>query len=623
MHEEQILVGITAILGVSMAARWLAWRLNAPSILLLLVCGLVAGPGTGLLDPDAIFGDVLFPFVSIFVGIILFEGGLSLDMRELREVGGLVRNLVTVGAAVTWAIASFGAWLILGLPFEPAVLMGAIFVVTGPTVVIPLLRHVRPTGRIRVAIKWEGILNDPVGAILAVLVYEAIAAGGLSGFARTGGGDLLATIAAGTVVGLVGAALIVIMLRFHWVPDLLDNLFSLSVVVGAFTVSNEWRAESGLLATTIMGVALANQRFAQVKQIVEFKEHLRVLMISTLFIVLAARLKADSIEEVLWPSLGYLALLLFIARPLAVWFSSIGSKLSAQEKIFLSWMAPRGIVAAAVSSIFAERLVELGVEGAEQMVPISFIVIIGTVTIYSLTAFPLARRLKLAEPSPQGVLFVGAHSWAREVAKALKKLGFEVSMADSQWSHVTAARQEGLTAYYGSILSQRVLDEVNLYGIGRLLAVTSNDEANSLASIHFAAVFERKEVYQLVNERGEGSRSAIAPMHLQGRGLFGPQATFEKLWQMFQAGATVKTTPISEKFTYADFRECYGEEALPLFIVTKAKRLTVVTAQDPAKPRPGQMLVAMVPKEATAPKEEAEQREQAARKKEEITSSDV
>ena len=597
--EERYLVGLTAILVLGVAARWLAWRLHLPAILLLLVCGIVAGPVTGFLQPDELFGNFLNPFVSLSVALILFEGGLSLNLRELKEIGGVVRNLITIGAVVTWAIGSVSAWAIFGLDYRLALLLGAVFVVTGPTVVIPLLRYVRPTPRIRNAIKWEGILNDPVGAILAVLVFEAILAigGGSAAGPQEGAVQFLYSVLTGTAVGAAFAVITVVLLYFHWIPDFLDTGFTLGVVVGAFTLSNHFQAESGLLATTVMGIVLANQRFTPVRHIVEFKEHLRILIISTLFIVLSARLQADDIYAVWKPALAFLAVLLFIARPASVWVSCLGSKLTTNERRFLMWMAPRGIVAAAISSVFSERLAEEGIAGADMLAPITFMVIIGTVTIYGLTALPLANRLGLAEPSPQGFLFVGAHSWARRIALELKKAGFHVALADSRWEHVADARLEGLSAYYGAMLSEGVLDEINLYGIGRLAAVTSNDEANALAALHFHDDFGRSNVYQLPPERSESGRRGVAPEHLQGRYLFHPDLTYAKLGRVFDAGAVIKTTPITEKFNYARFKEVYGNDTIPLFLFSKGK-LTVVAAAQPVTPKPGQTLISIVPGDA-------------------------
>ena len=592
---EHLLIGLTLILVLGIAARWIAWRLHLPSILLLLLSGILIGPVSGFLHPDEVFGDLLLPLVSLSVAVILFEGGLSLSLADLREIGSIVRNLVTMGVLVTWVITTAAAYFILGFAFSLALLLGAILVVTGPTVVIPLLRHVRPKRQIGNIVKWEGILNDPVGALLAVLVYEAILAGGFHGGPRAIVEQFFTSVAVGCAVGFVGAALMVVLLRYYWIPDFLHNGFSPMMVVGVFTVSNIWEAESGLLAVTVMGIALANQKFCAVKHIVEFKENLRVLMISSVFIILSARLDFSALADVSLRGLAFLAVLMLVARPAAVSISTMGSGLSSEEKKFLAWMAPRGIVAAAISSIFSARLIEAGVAQAEELLPVTFLVIIGTVTVYGLGAFPVARRLGVAQPDPQGALIVGAHSWARAIGQALRREGIRVVLVDSNRPHVAAANLAGLSARYGAILSEKVLDEIELYGINRLLAVTSNDDANSLAALHFAEIFGRAEVYQLSPGNSDSAgRKSTSPEHLAGRFLFGDAVTHEHLSQMFEAGASVKTTRITEKFDYAAFREMYGDSAVPMFIKSEGGELSVVTAESSARPRAGQTLFSLV-----------------------------
>ncbi len=450
-------------------------------------------------------------------------------------------------------------------------------------------------------IRWEGILNDPVGALLAVVVYELILAGGQP---EGAGGQFLASIGVGILTGVVGAAILILLFRHYLLPDYLQNPFSLSLVVATFTVSNQFQAESGLLATTIMGVVLANQKFVIVRHIVEFKENLRVLVISTLFILLAARLQPSDLQQIDWRAWAFLATLIFLVRPAAIWLSSIGSKLTEPERDFLSWMAPRGIVAAAVTSVFAERLAEAGVAGADRLVPIVFLVIFGTVSLYGLTAFPIAKRLGLAEPEPQGVLIVGAHSWAREMAEILNSEGFQVALADSNWSEVARANLKGLTVYYGGILSEHVLERVNLYGIGRLLAMTSNEEANSLASLHFASIFGRKEVYQLrpYSPGKEASRKQVSPIHLSGRFLFGAQVTYEFLSQRFRQGAKLTRSRLTERFDWNAWNEKYGDDALLLFLIRtgkdKRKKLYVATADRKLKPRAGDVVIGLVMEES-------------------------
>ncbi len=596
---EHSVVGLALVIILGVSAQWLAWKIHLPSIVLLLLAGLVAGPVTGWLDPDALFGNLLQPVVSLSVAVILFEGGLGLEIEELREIGASLRNLVTIGVAVTWAATAALAYFLLGLDLQLAVLLGAILVVTGPTVVLPLLRHVRPKGDVGSLAKWEGILNDPVGAILAVLVFEAILLGGETAHTKTAVSAFFETLGVGTGVGLLGAGIAIVALKRYWIPDFLQNPVSLMLVVAVFLVSNEMRSEAGLLGVTVMGIALANQRWYPVRHIIEFKENLRVLIISSLFILLAARIRAEDLAQLDWRHAVFVAALIVIVRPLAVWISSLGTKLDREQRLFMAWMAPRGIVAAAVSSIFASELVRHGYEQGQVLVPITFLVIIGTSAVYGSTAFLVARRLGLAEPKPQGALIVGAHSWAREIAAALQQEKLQVALADSNWENVSAAHMENLPAYYGAILSEYIHDEVELYGIGYLLALTSNDEANSLAAVHFAATFGRDHVFQLPPPTtvDRKKRTWLAPQYLSGRSLFSPQATYQSLSEKFSAGWTIKKTNLTEKFTYDNLLARYGGEVMPLFATTAAGDLRVITADSKPKPRAGEKLISVVGRE--------------------------
>ncbi len=598
---EQILIGIAGIVILGVGAQWLAWRLRVPSILLLLVFGFVAGPVTGFLDPDALLGELLVPIVSISVAIILFEGGLSLRFSEIRKVSSVVRNLTTVGILITWAIGAAAARFFLELDLPLAVLLGAIAALTGPTVIIPLLRHVRPTSSLGSILKWEGILNDPIGAMLAVLVFQAILAGGLreaTALALTG---FFKTVSVGVLVGAAGAGLIVLLLRRYWIPDFLHNAVSLMMVVGAFTFSNSLQSESGLLAVTVMGVALANQKVVTVGHILEFKENLRVLLISCLFILLAARLKASYVIQVGTGIVAFLGVLMVVARPLVVAVSTLGSSLKLREKAFLSWVAPRGIVAAAVASVFALRLAEAGYPEAERLVPLTFMVITGTVAVYGLTASPLAKWLKVAS-SPQGVLIVGAHAWARDIATTLKAEDYGVMLVDTNWTNISAARMAGLPAFYGSALSEDLSRGTELEGIGRLLALTPNDEVNSLAALQFGKLFGRSEVYQLPTADKEEDQREATSEHLHGRRLFGDQATYAHLTTQFTSGAVIKKIKLSDEFGPEAFQARYGETATNMFLITEAGELVVLAADSAVEPRAGQTLISLVrPTEETSP----------------------
>jgi NhaP-type Na+/H+ or K+/H+ antiporter len=591
--SQQILIAIASIVSLGIAAEWLAWRIRLPSILVLLLFGFLAGPLSGFLNPDEVLGGMLFPVVSISVAVILFEGGASLRLQDLRRIGGTVRNLVTLGALLSWLLGAAAAYIILDAGVAAALLLGAILVVTGPTVIIPLLRHVRPIHQVGTALKWEGILIDPIGAVLAVLVFEAVITGEFEAATAVAALGLVKTVAVGTVAAAIGVGVLVLFIDRQWVPDFLQSPLALMIVVTAFAASNVAQPESGLLTATLMGVAVANQKRVDVKHIIEFKENLRVLMISSLFIILAARLSIDDLGQIGVREIGFLAALILIVRPLAVAISTAGSEFKWRERILMSWIAPRGIVAAAVASIFALELAEAGYAGADRLVSITFLVIIGTVTIYGLTAAPVARLLGVAQPDPQGVLIVGAHPWARAVAAELRDEGVAVRLADTNYSNIAQARMEGLPVYYGSALTEVALDSIELGGIGRLLAMTSNDEVNSLTALHFSGVFGSGSVYQLPSEQVAKSSDKVVPRHLRGQFLFDATATYWALTARFDAGADVKTTNLTETFDYQTFKQRYPD-AIPLFLIGERGRLTVFTTVGPTEPAPGQRLVAIV-----------------------------
>jgi NhaP-type Na+/H+ or K+/H+ antiporter len=598
--RETLLIGLAGILILGVGAQWLAWRLRIPSILLLLLFGFIAGPVTGFLEPDQLLGLVLFPIVSLAVALILFEGGLTLRWSELPQIGPVLFRLISIGALITWVVATLAARFVVGLDWNLAILLGAILIVTGPTVVGPLLRQVKPRGRTGAILKWEGILIDPIGAVLTVLVFEIIRQGEFSRAPGLIAAGVLLTILIGVGLGLLGAAIMVGLLRQYWVPDYLQNAVSLMLVVALFAASNALVPESGLLTVIIMGLALANQRLVSVRHIIEFKESLQSLLLGFLFIVLAARLEINTFLSVGWPGLIFLAILIVIGRPLGAYLSSFRSGLNRSEQLFIAAMAPRGIVAAAISSIFAFELEEAGVVGAEQLVPLTFLVIVGTVTFYGLTAGPLARALGLSEENPQGVLIAGADRMGREMAAAIQEQGFRVVLLDNNWRNIRAGQTAGLETHYGSAISEDVIEELDLGGIGRLLALTANDEVNSLATLLFPEVFGRAEVYQLpikaeVANNDQESVNNRTARHLRGRILFGSNVTYDFINERLANGGAIKATSLTDDFEYEDYQAQYHGQAIPLFGVTDKKRLIIYTTDNQPVPRPGMMLISLVP----------------------------
>ena len=586
-------LAIAAFVSLGAGAQWVAWRINLPAILPLLITGFVVGPLLGWLDPTALFGqELLFPSVSLAVGLILFEGGLTLSLPEVRETRGVVIRMVTVGALVTWLGAAFAAGALLGLPSQLAFLFGALVIVTGPTVIGPLLRIVRPDTKIGNILKWEGILVDVIGAMVAVLVYEFLV---IENREVALGQTLLLFlrfIAMGAAVGVSMGALLALVLRRRWLPDYLVNVVALGFVFGAFAVANALAPEAGLLATVLMGMIVANMGVPNIHDILSFKEDLTVLFVSLLFVVLASNIDMASFRAVLtFPSLLLLLALIVIIRPLSVFASTIGSSLTLKEKLYLGWISPRGIVAAAVSSLFGTRLVASGYAGAEVIAPLVFLVIVGTVLLASLTAKPVAGLLGLAEPDPQGFLILGAHPFARRIAAFLKEEGVTVMLADNNWANVASARVEGLPAYYGSPLAPNAEDEIRLSGIGRLLALTSNEEANALAALKYARQFGSQNVFQLAGGRNRRDRKNGATAE-RGRHAFARPVRYDELERQFTEGAVLKKTALTSDIGLAAYMERHGERHLPMFALQNDD--VRVLTEEGAVLDPGATIVSLV-----------------------------
>jgi len=586
-HNEMLIVA--GIIAAGIACQWLAWRIRVPAIIPLLAAGFLAGPVFGWLDPQEEFGNLFYPVISMAVAVILFEGALTLTWREVRSVASTVRNLLTVGSAVTWFGGALAAHYITGMPWTLSLLFGALIIVTGPTVIAPLLRNVRPTERISSVLKWEGILIDPIGASIAVLVLGFIVAGAEASF----GSSVLAFLriaGVGLSLGLAGGYAVYLLLHHYLVPDFLRDIVTLAVVLGVFAVSSALAAESGLLAVTVMGVLLANTDLRKLREILYFKEKLSVLLISSLFILLAANVTMGDLALLDWRSLVVLGVVILVLRPLGIFLSAWGSNLSRSERLFLSWVAPRGIVAAAVSSLFAYELVQLGIAEASILAPMTFLIIVGTVLIQGGTAKWVARALGVSEADPQGIMLMGANRLAQELGLTLQQAGIEVRLIDSNQSNVTGARLRGLKASQGNVLSDYLETTIDLAGIGRLLALTNNDEANALACKQFEDEFGSSEVYQLPPHFPE--RNNGAPNRFQlGRLLFEREATYPRLLELLDQGAVIKATALTEQFTWRQFQDEYaGSEGIALMAI-QGKQLVIATTDRPLQPQPGWVVV--------------------------------
>lgn len=570
---------IPALVVGAVSASWLADRLRIPSILTLLTVGVLAGPIFGVFDPSAMFGELLTPIVSVAVAVILFEGGLSLRVSEIEGSQRIIWSLVSVGALVTWVVGAVAAWSFTDLGPASAVLLGSILVVSGPTVVGPILQTVRPTRRIGSILKWESIFIDPVGAMLAVITFNVITAG------QSGPGTagvifaVLQFVAVGVVSGTLAALAAVFVLRRHWVPEHLVSIFGLASALAAYMAAELVFHESGLLATTVVGLILSNHSRVSTESLVSFSEVLRVLLIGVLFIVLSARLTREQLTAVGWGTLGLIAALVLVARPLAVWLSTLRSDLDLPKRVLLAGVAPRGIVAASIASVFGLELEAADFPGAELITPVAFAVIVATVLVYGLGAGPLARRLGEASKSQEGVLVLGAGPVERAIATTLHDAGLDVVVATVNRSDEHRARMAGLQTFYGNVLDEDVDLRLELSGIGRLFALTPNDEVNTLAARRFKDLFGRAETYQLSPSESSDGADTSGVTDLGGRPIFREDATYELLRTLLGRHA-IHMTALTSEFGFDAFREEHGDDALLLFAL-RDRRLLIAAVDLP------------------------------------------
>ncbi|MES2403671.1 MAG: sodium:proton antiporter [Pseudomonadota bacterium] len=585
-------VVLTLLLVVGFLAQWLAWRMRLPAILFLLLIGIVIGPATGWFDPDRQLGAFLFPTVSLAVALILFEGSMTLRFSELRGIGTAVHGMVTYGAVLALLLLAGAAHWIAGLHWSIALLFGALTCVTGPTVITPMLRTLRPNARIASALRWEGIVLDPLGALFAVLVFEAIVTHQQGHSLAVFG----ATVGVGAGVGLaVGLALGFLLYR-QMIPEYLQAYGTLIAVLGAFTLSNKLAHESGLLAVTIMGITLGNLRHIHIQDIMDFKEHLSTLLVSMLFVVLAARLHWPLPPGMLMAGILVFVVAQFFIRPVSIAVATFRSSLTWPERALLAYVSPRGVVAASVSSLFALRLGDLGVPGADALVPLVFTLIIGTVVLQSASARPLARWLKVADPDPDGVLIFGSDEVARGIATALAEQKFQVLLADDDWDGISKARMDGLPVFFGNPTSQHAATHLDLTGIGRLLAMSGRRELNSLACMQYRQEFGRERVYRLrVLAPQDASARASFAGSLRAKALFGSDMTHTRFAELLEAGWRIKSNALTEAFGWPAFLAQHGADAVLLFGIEPNGHLRVANTHRKTEPRAGWSVIALVP----------------------------
>ncbi len=597
MTHDTAMITIAVALAVCVFCQWAAWRIKLPAILFLLAAGFLGGPVLHLLDPEVLMGELFFPFVQLSVAIILFEGSMTLKFREILGLQSVVRNMLTFGLLITWLISTLAARILVGVSWEIAFLFGSLTVVTGPTVISPLLRTVRPTPAIANILRWEGIVIDPIGAALAVLVYEFIIAETLQ---QAWGATFITFAEIVLIGGCIGAGtgyLFGLILRNRLVPEFLQNVATLSLIFVSFVLANSLQHESGLVAVTVLGMWLGNMRGVLLEDIIHFKETLSLLLLSLLFLMLTARLDIAAILELGWAGLLVFLIIQFVGRPLSVLASVYKSKLSTPEKVFLAWIAPRGIVAAAISSLFAIRLDAAGFIDARFLVPLTFAIIVGTVVLQSLTALPLARFLKVAEPEPQGFLIIGAHRLGRAVAEALQKNEVPVLLADTNWERVEDAQEDGLEVYHGSPISEHADRHMNLDGIGRMIALTPHRGANVAAAMHYRAELGRNNVFVIHTTSGDNlKKSKERPAKRNARLFLEDTMSYGNLDSMIKNGGTIETVTLEEDSSYENIAGTFTEKgAVILFFIDEDKNIYLNNEDKRVEPEAGWSMIVLFP----------------------------
>lgn len=589
---------VIALIGVAgVGAQWLAWRTNLPGIALMLVAGILVGPVFGLVNPAEDFGPLLDPMVSIAVALILFEGGLKLNFRELRRTEGAVYRLVIIGVPVAWALTAFACHYIGGLTWVVSVLFGGILVVTGPTVVLPLIRQITLHPRPRAILKWEAIVNDPVGILLAVVTYEYLRQGGGSTPVADAVMGVAASATVATFAGLAGAFAIGWLFPRGKVPEYLKAPVLLVAVVAIFVFSNFIKNETGLLAVTVMGIALANMRLRGFHDVEPFKANISILAVSGVFVILSASLNMDVVRQFEWQFLGLIAALIFLIRPASILLSLAFSPIPWRERLFVGWIAPRGIVAVAISGVFALRLENLGYSDGSALVALSFAIAAGTIVAHGFSARWVAQWLGVSG-SKRDVLIVGATDWSKSLAEQLRALDVPVRLVDARWDQLKTARQAGMPTYHGEVLAKPTEDHLDFDQVQAIAATSDNEAYNTLICNAMAPIVGRDAVYQLGTTDDDDPRAI--PDTMRGFSLFGSGLGVQELAEREAAGWKFRQTKISEQFRFSDLRRTMRQDAELLLLVRPSGIVRFFNHASRPRARAGDVIVSYGPPDKEA-----------------------
>ncbi|MGB5983513.1 MAG: sodium:proton antiporter [Nonlabens sp.] len=577
---------LAGIIILGILAQWMAWRFKIPAILPLIIIGLLVGPiatlytegNVKLIQPiwdnkKGLFpGESLYYFVSLAISIILFEGGLTLKRKEILNTGSVIGKLISVGVLITFIGAGIATHYLFGFEWKIALLFSALIIVTGPTVITPILRNIPLKKDVSSILKWEGILIDPIGALFAVLVFEFISAGAGSEFTLTALEEFGKIVLFGFTFGFSFAHALAFSIKKKLIPHYLLNVFTLAAVLGVFVLSETFAHESGLLSVVVMGMVLGNINLPNLKELLYFKESLSVLLISILFILLAANINMEDLYLIYrWETAVLFAIVAFLLRPMSVFASSINSNLKLNEKFFISWVGPRGIVAAGIASLFGSKLVSQfeavgnfeAANEARYITPLVFMIVLGTVLLNATTARLFAKLVGVFLKKSNGIMIVGASKFSRLIGKYLQENGRSVVLVDSNANNVRLAKDEGMEAVVADVYSDALSDDIEFSNIGYLLALTGNSQINEFAIDRLGQQYGEHGSYRLVH-----TTEVNNPNQNPVQGLFSSTDDYVNMMEVARHHGKIHETEIKSQEHYEALIEITktDNDIIPLFV---------------------------------------------------------
>ncbi|MDN3664981.1 cation:proton antiporter [Algibacter miyuki] len=587
------MIELAGIIILGILAQWVAWKFKIPAILPLILIGLLVGPiaaeflsedGSKWIEPiwngtKGLFpGESLFYFVSLAISVILFEGGLTLKFSEIKNVGPVITKLITIGSAITFFGAALAAHYVFLLSWQISYLFSALIIVTGPTVITPILRNIPMKKDVSAVLKWEGILIDPIGALVAVLVFEFISVDAGGEFTKTALIEFGKIVLFGFTFGFTFAHAMNFIINRKLVPHYLLNVFALAAVLGVFVLSDTFAHESGLLAVVVMGMVLGNSNSPYLKELLYFKESLSVLLISILFILLAANINVSDLMLIYdWKTVGLFAIIVFVIRPIGVFMSTQGSSLKFNERVFISWVGPRGIVAAGIASLFGLKLAKEGISGAEYITPLVFMIVLGTVLLNATTARLFAKMVGVFLKKSEGILIIGGSKVSRLLGRYLEKSGRHVVIIDSNERNIQKAKEYGLEAMSANIYSDSLMDNIELNDVGYIMALTGNSDINKFAIDKFSKQFGENGAFRLVTNE-EMLDSGNNPKE----GLFSHTDDFTRLLEVTRKHPSIQEIALEDDAHYQSLIKIteQDEDIIPLFIKDNEGELHILSANN-------------------------------------------